>query len=128
MMFNDILIFSASINEVAWSTNIVRTREMYYKLRANNLTPRRVLGKYKGTSEFSFVIDNTVSNKELVRNLAEEYGQESILAVTKGKAYLEYIKGDKFLLGNIKQVTPDYAETKDAYSFDISTKTFWVVE
>jgi hypothetical protein len=88
------------------------------------------VGSYKGESEKSIVVSYNDYSYDQVTALAKLYNQESILMVSnKSHAHLLFMNPLSTMeLGTMKEVSKEYAMTKEAYTFVPSTNTYFLAE
>lgn len=89
-----------------------------------------IIGCYKGVKEESFKIKLNIETIDfaLLLRKAQEYSQESILTLdNKNRAELVFVNDLKRQpLGIFHRVPKHVAETKDAYSFDPNTSSYYL--
>ena len=87
-------IISAELNTLSAEENKDRTDKLARLLHALKLPFKRAEGMYKGTKENSFYIVAEHTYNNVIRNLANEYEQESYLRIYyDGHAELVYTNG-----------------------------------
>ena len=97
----------------------------------DRLTIKPVISSYKGIKNAAWVInarDDSTLNKCLA--VAEIARQESVLIVRSDRsAYLYFVKdGKEQELGQFRSVPLSIAITKEGYTYDPSTSTYYVAE
>lgn len=131
-----VTIISAELSTLGKEENSARTLGLRacLDLQFGSKYVKQVRGKYNGVSEVSFVVNG---DRDKLRNLAAEFGQESILALdTSRNATLLFIdqhhpEGSKLgmkYLGRFQAATVEEALEADGYTYDISQDTYYIIK
>ena len=86
-------------------------------------------GCYKGEVERSYILEVGSVGLFGILAFAKEYNQESILYLDNQRlATLVYSMDNMVSLGLFKGVSEDHAKSKDAYTFNPITNTYYIAE
>lgn len=123
-----IVIFSVFQSHLPYINNIANTSTVESEMKRLGIPYKRVLGSYNGVIETSLVIP--AEFKWAAYDFARLFSQDSILETdSNGNAYLTFIKTNETnLLGQLRPASEEYAVSKDAYTFDPETATYWIAE
>jgi hypothetical protein len=124
----NLIFFSVWQNELDYDINVENSLNVFQLLKERGIEVVRYLGKYKGQQELSFCIN--ANDWDNVIDLVEESKQESVLFVSGDRhatlIFMDNRKPQK--LGTFKKVPSEYALELDAWSYNPTNKTFFIVE
>jgi len=129
--FQSIIIFSVDeANKPA--SEIIAARDIARQsFEKQGIKAKTAIGQYKGIQENSFIIENTLSNFVLARELAKQFNQESILLRdSKGYAtlyFIDYQNHKPVELGYLGKVSEQYAKTQDSWTYDLETGEYYAI-
>jgi hypothetical protein len=108
---------SAELSTESAGHNAKATMELESELRALGLSFTTVTGRYKGTTEESFMVVGSPSVESTIRELASKFGQESYLIVNnENQGFLNDNSGELVKLGQYTETTKEDALKHDSNS------------
>lgn len=100
------IVLSADKSTASAIENIHRSAELETVLEDRGHTFRRATGSYRGVRETSYLIPVTrYTEVNSLRNLAAEFGQESILEIKQGHGWLLFTDGTEEYIGTTVEAT-----------------------
>lgn len=126
---NNIIIFSVYRQEFN-ERNELNHESTIRALNDLGIKTTRAIGMYKGDSEKSIVVTYNDYNYDQVVSFAKLFNQESILMVSnKSDAHLLFLEPISTMsLGVFKEVSKEYAMTKEAYTYIPVTNKYYLAE
>lgn len=123
------LIFSAELSTLSDTWNAIHTQRISDMLDDLGLAYKKVIGKYQGISEVSFVVPTNDSSlrESLVRIMLEKFEQETVLELSPSRQAFLIGKNGETHIGTWKEVSQDIAEGLDAYTYDFKEGKYYAV-
>ena len=88
-----------------------------------------LVGCYKGEDERSYIIDAVENNLDEILDFAKQYNQESILHLDNQRlATLIFDRDNSVSLGRFKSVSESNATSRDAYTYNPVSNTYYIAE
>ena len=135
---NNGFIFSVFQNDKPFSVNEVNHNVIMESLKDSKIPFKVVEGRYtneKGNtmSELSFYVDSILEDtkniEEKVKTLCSQHNQESYLSLSSDrKVDLKFSNGKCIKLGTLVSVNKEVAQLADAFTFDPSTESYFIVK
>ena len=99
------------------------------RFTGKDYTRPSLVGCYKGQDERSYIIDAVDNSLDDILTFAKQYNQESILYLDNQRlATLIFDKDNSVSLGKFKGVSESNATSRDAYTYNPSTNTYYIAE
>lgn len=106
--------------------------QLLEELRARGFDAKEVQGCYKGQKELAMLmLANDAHIHHVIMNLACRYGQESVLFVSQDRNGFLWFTDEKTpveYLGTWQEIPSPFHLTRDAWTQDLKTGLFYVVE
>lgn len=100
------IVISAEKSTVSALENIHRSAELVDILKERGHTFRLATGSYRGVKETSYLVPVTkYTEVNQLRQLAAEFGQESILEIKQGHGWLLFTDGTEEYIGTVFEAT-----------------------
>lgn len=91
-------LISAELSTLSPEVNAMRSKELKALLKGHGLNPKQAFGRYKGIDEVSYLIEASPEHASrahsLIQGLANDYGQESILALQGTSGVIQTPQGE----------------------------------
>ena len=128
-MYRNLIIFSVFRDEFA-ETNEKSHRATILDLNSKGIETTEVLGVYKGSSEKSIMVVDTIFNHKAVLTMAKVFNQESILMSNfVGEATLFFPSTKEVTnIGKLIQVSEIEAKLNDSYTYIPETNTYLITK
>lgn len=122
----DFAIISAELSHLGAEVNAERTKELQHALEVRGIGFKPLKGKYKGTTESSFIVEM----RSVVEDIAASFEQESILVLDPwNNAKLVFTNSEQVEnIGKLIKVTSDEALALDAWSYRPDLNQYYAVK
>jgi len=119
-----IIIFSVYQNEKSELINKLNHKHIGNELKSRGISFKELVGVYKGIHEQSYLVHE--SNRSLVEELCIRYNQECYLESNGDRSTELVYRYERKNIGILKLVSKEFAESKEAYTYDPINDSFWV--